>query len=73
MIGTGTGHGDDLLALISRDPAGTLAPAARAQAVHPTLVEVVDHPAHPRRISGHISAICGAVIFTFDARSTAAR
>jgi hypothetical protein len=50
LIGTGTGHGDDLLALISRDPAGTPAPVARAQAVHPALVEVMDDLAHPRRI-----------------------
>ena len=50
MIGTGTGHADDPLALISRDPAGTPAPVARAQTVHPTLVELVDHLAHPRRV-----------------------
>lgn len=49
-VGAGTGHADDPLALISRDPAGTPAPIARAQAVHPTLVELVNHPPHPRRV-----------------------
>jgi hypothetical protein len=49
-VGTGTGHADDPLPLISRDPAGTPAPIARAQAVHPALVELMNHLPHPRRV-----------------------
>lgn len=49
-VGTGTGHADDPLPLISRDPAGAPAPVARAQTVHPPLVEVVNHLPHPRGI-----------------------
>src|SRR6202043_2922314 len=50
IVGTGTGHADDPLTLISRDPAGSPAPVARAQAVHPALVELVDDLAHVRRV-----------------------
>src|SRR5262249_57589742 len=49
-VGTGTGHADDPLTLLSRDPAGTPAPVARAETVHPPLVEVMDDLPHPGRI-----------------------
>ena len=72
-VGTGTGHADDPLTLISRDPAGSPAPVVRAQRVEPALVELVDHLAHMTRVGQPLAAICAADIPTFEANTIDAR
>jgi hypothetical protein len=55
IVGTGTGHGNGLAALLGGDPAETPAPILRVQRGHPALVEVIDHATnvalvgHPHR------------------------
>jgi len=51
-VGTGTGDGNNPLALLVGDPAGTPAPILRVQRRQPALVEVMDHAPHVRLV-GH--------------------